>query len=262
MNVPNLASVAEISAAPAPLHRQVYDAIAEAIRSGRLKAGDRLPPERSFCEQFGVSRATVRRAMRQLVAEGVVEATIGRGSFVSGGPLAEPPNALMSFTELAAARGLRASAQVLNQTLRPATPEEATVFGIDVQELVFELERLRLLDGVATALDRTRVPTSVAPALHHLDFADASIYAALDAANALPATADVVVSATSADDSRAEALGVEVGDPLIVCTTLSCDERGRLVEIGEITYRADRYQFRAVLTRRGRTRSPADAKSD
>src|SRR5579862_3445998 len=138
---PRLASTANISAAPDPLYLQVYDAIADAIKSGRLKPGDRLPTERSFCEQLGVSRATVRRAMRRLVDEGVVEATVGRGSFVSGGLLAEPPNALMSFTELAAARGLTASARVLSQTLRPATPEEASVFGIDVQELVFELER-------------------------------------------------------------------------------------------------------------------------
>lgn len=251
MNGARLGSATQISAAPNPLHRQVYDAIKEAIQNGGLEPGDRLPPERSFCEQFGVSRATVRRALRHLVEEGVVEATIGRGSFISEGPLAEPPNALMSFTELAAARGLTASARVLGEYLRPATPEEASVFGIDVQELVFELERLRLLDAVSTALDRTRIPISVTPALPDLDFTDASIYAALDAADALPVTANVVVSAASADAVRAKALDIAIGAPLIVCTTMSYDGRSRLVEIGEITYRADRYQFRAVLTRRG-----------
>ena len=93
---PRLTTAADITAAPDPLYLQVYNAIAEAIKSGRLKAGDRLPTERSFCEQLGVSRATVRRAMRRLVEEGTVEATVGRGSFVSGGLLAEPPNALMA----------------------------------------------------------------------------------------------------------------------------------------------------------------------
>jgi GntR family transcriptional regulator len=240
---------AEISAAPDPLYIQVYGAISDAIERGRLQAGDRLPPERTFCEQLGVSRATVRRALRQLVNEGVLQAAIGRGYFVSGRLLAEPPNALMSFTELAAARWLTPSATVLGEALRPVTPEEARTFGIDLQELVFELERLRLLDQVPTALDRTRIPTSVAPGIEALDFSDASIYAALDAAGAAPVTADVVVSAATADAEQAARLDIAAADPIIICTTISHDKFGRVVEIGEITYRADRYQFRATLTR-------------
>jgi GntR family transcriptional regulator len=238
-----------ISAAPDPLYHQVYDAIAGAIREGTLKPGDRLPPERSFCEQFGVSRATIRRALRRLVEEGIVEATVGRGSFVSAGPLTEPPNALISFTELAAARGLHPSAVVLSKSVRPASLEEAGLFKIDLQALVFNLERLRLLDGRPVAIERTRVPLGLAPALVELDFADASIYTALESAGALPITANVVVSASSADEARAAALAIEAGAPLITCAHVSYDSTSRLVEIGEITYRADRYQFRARLTR-------------
>jgi GntR family transcriptional regulator len=243
------AAVAAMSPPPRPLYLQVYGAITESIRSGRLRPGDRLPTERSFCEQLGVSRATVRRALRRLIEEGVVESTVGRGAFVSGGPLAEPPNALMSFTELAAARGLSPSARVLAESVRPPTPEETGAFGMGVHELVFELERLRLLDDVPTALDRTRIPMSLAPGLPKLDFTDASIYAALKAAEAAPVTADVVVSATTADAMRARELDITSGAALIVCTTMSFDGRSRLVEIGEITYRADRYRFCAVLTR-------------
>lgn len=244
-----------ISAAPDPLYVQVYEAILAAIHSGRLQAGDRLPTERSFCDQFGVSRATVRRAMRRLADEGVVEATVGRGSFVSGGPLAEPPNALMSFTELAKARGAAPSARVRGQALRPAAPEEASVFKLGLHDLVFELDRLRLLDDMPVALDRSRIPLTVAPELNKLDFAEASVYAALDRADAAPVTADVIVSAAAADPLQADALDIADGDPLVVCTTMSYDSRGRLVEIGEITYRADRYQFRAVLTRTTTPRS-------
>jgi GntR family transcriptional regulator len=242
-------AAAAISAAPEPLYLQVYAAITDAIRSGVLKKGDRLAPDQ-LAEQFGVSRATIRRAFRQLVDDEVVEATVGRGSFVIGAPLAEPLNALMSFTELAAARGLTASARVLGASVRPADPEEASVFGIDLHELVFDLERLRLLDAVPAALDWSRVPMSVAPALPELDFTNASLYAALEEAGAAPVRSRVVVTASLADDTSAEALGVDAGAPLIVCTHMSSDSRGRLVEIGKITYRADRYQFHTVLTRK------------
>jgi GntR family transcriptional regulator len=242
-------AAAAITAAPDPLYRQVYDAIGDAISSGQLSIGDRLPPERSFCEQFGVSRATVRRALGRFVEEGVLEAAVGRGHFVRRGILQEPLNALLSFTELAVARGLEPSALVISQTVRPATPEEAGVFDITVDDLVFTLERLRLLDLAPTALHRTRIPASLVAGIDSLDFTTASIYAALDSAGFPPATANVVISATTADELGAERLEVATGAPLIVCTTMSRDRRGRLVEIGEITYRADRFQFRATLMR-------------
>ncbi len=238
-----------IAPAPDPLYQQVYEAITSAIRSGQLRPGDRLPPERSFCEQFGVSRATVRRALRGLAEEGLVEATVGRGSFIRATGLAEPPNTLMSFTELAAARGLTPSAKVIDRAVRPATPEETSVFGLGVQALVFELVRLRMLDDRPVALDRARIPLAVAPAVAEQDYTVASVYMALEAALAAPVKADVVVSAIVADDVDAAELGVEVGAPLIVCKTLSYDATSRLVELGEITYRADRYQLHTMLVR-------------
>lgn len=245
-------SIAEISAAQDPLYQQVYTAITDAIRSGRLRPGDRLPTERQFCEQLEVSRATVRRALGRLVEEGVVEAQVGRGSFVRtalDSSFAEPANMLMSFTELAAARGLRASADVLSEVTRSAVPEEALAFKIGVHSLVFEIRRLRMLDDAPVALDRTRIPLDVAPNLPAQDFTTASIYETLEAAGAVPVTADVVVSAEVADEASAEALDVDPGSALLVCTTMSHDLTGRLVEIGEITYRADLYQLHTRLVR-------------
>jgi DNA-binding GntR family transcriptional regulator len=239
----------QITAAPNPLYYEVYSIIADAINGGQLKPGDRLPTERAFCERFGVSRATVRRALRRLAEEGLVSATVGRGSFVINAPFTEPPNALMSFTELATAGGFTATARVLDQKLRPATPEEASVFQIEVTSRIFELERVRLLDGEPVALDRSRMPLALAPGVTEQDFTDASIYAVLDGAGVGPARGNLVASAAAADSHRATALGIRIGTPLLVCTTMSLDESGRLVEIGEMAYRADRYQFRASLTR-------------
>jgi GntR family transcriptional regulator len=106
-----------------------------------------------------------------------------------------------------------------------------------------------MLDAAPVALDRIRVPLEVAPNLPEQDFTDASIYETLEAAGAVPVTADAVVSAAVADDTRAKALEVSPGSPLLVCTTMSYDITGRLVEIGEITYRADRYQLHTKLVR-------------
>ena len=70
---------------PKPLYQRVYREIAEEIESGVLLPGDRLPSERSLCDELGVSRATVRRARRGAHRDGLVE-TRGRGSFVAATP--------------------------------------------------------------------------------------------------------------------------------------------------------------------------------
>src|SRR6185437_2523901 len=158
-----------------PLYHRVYRQIAEEIESGGLSPGQRLPSERVICDELGVSRATVRRALEELVADGLVE-TRGRASFVAGEALAEPPNALMSLSELGRSRGLTASARVLVCEVRPATIDEAEAFQIAPGAELLDLQRLRMLDGMPISLDHNRVPLRLVPDAADLDFASASLY--------------------------------------------------------------------------------------
>src|SRR5215204_1049460 len=118
-----------ISQASQPLYHRVYRQIAREIESGALQPGDRLPSERWLCDELGVSRATVRRAIEELTADGLVEGR-GRGSFVTGDALAEPAGTLMSLSELGRSRGLQASARVLAAEVRAAPIDEAELFAI------------------------------------------------------------------------------------------------------------------------------------
>lgn len=233
-----------------PLHHRVRDAIAEQIRSGAIPPGARLQSERDLADRMGVSRVTIRRALDALAEDGLVKVARGSGRFVSDPALAEPPNALLSFTELGAARGLEASSQVRSARVRPATLEEAEVLGTAPGSELFELERLRMLDGVAVALDHTRVPLALAPSLPTVDFRTASLYAVLDAAGARLVRADYTTEAVAADAAQARELGIALGDPLLFATTTSYDRADRIVELGETAYRCDRYRFRATLVRR------------
>ena len=65
------------------LHQQVAESLRELIVAGKLRRGDALPPERELAKQFGVSRATVREALRVLQLWGLVEARQGGGNYVS-----------------------------------------------------------------------------------------------------------------------------------------------------------------------------------
>ncbi|WP_269800281.1 GntR family transcriptional regulator [Mycobacteroides franklinii] len=65
-----------------PLHRQLFLVLHDEISRGTIQPGDALPTEQSLCEQFGVSRITVRRALADLAEEGLIERRQGVGSFV------------------------------------------------------------------------------------------------------------------------------------------------------------------------------------
>ncbi len=66
-----------------PAYRQIIERVTSLVRSGELKSGDRLPPERELAEKLGLARGTVNRAYEELTRSQVIESIPGRGSFIS-----------------------------------------------------------------------------------------------------------------------------------------------------------------------------------
>lgn len=225
------------------VRRQIEDLIVT-----ELGAGEQLPTERELGDRYGVSRVTVRRALAALTEDGAVYAIQGRGTFVASDRLAEPPDRLLSFHELVAGEHVTVAARPLRVVSRPATIDEAERFGIAPGAALFELSRLRTLDGLPVAIDETTLPLSVDPELPSLDWSHESLYARLALAGHAPASADYVVEARAADHDVAGLLAAAPGSPVLVAESEVSDVSGRLVVVGAITYRGDRYRFRSRLT--------------
>jgi GntR family transcriptional regulator len=95
-----LTTVREVStAAGVPLHRQLFLVLHDEIDRGVLAPGDALPSEQTLCDQFGVSRITVRRALADLADQGYIERRQGVGSFVREHGVREPEAAGRSFMD-------------------------------------------------------------------------------------------------------------------------------------------------------------------
>lgn len=232
-------------------YQRVQEELAEEIERGRRPPGSRLPPERALAEHFGVSRVTLRHALEELARVGVVT-RLGTGWAVVSATLGEPPNVLMSFSEMAASRGLTPGGRVLGRETRAATIDEAEALGLAPGAPLLELERLRSMDGVPILIDRTRVPLAVAPGLDEVDLASGSLYEVLEGRYGIrPTRARFTVEAIAADARRARLLELESGQPLLRCLQQTEDETGRSIELCEMVYRGDRYRFRATLLRGG-----------
>ena len=167
---------------------------------------------------------------------------------VAPGVLEEGQDPPLSFTEMAAVRGLRACAEVLHQGIGPGTIEEAEDLGIAPGSDVFRLDRLRKLDDVPVALASTCMPAALVRDAAALDFTSRSLYAALrERCGINPARASYVLQARGATGEIADQLGMRAGDAVLVGKYTCFDEQDQVFEIGQIIYRGDRYRFKTVL---------------
>jgi GntR family transcriptional regulator len=239
--------------APEPLWVQAAEFIKREIESGSLKPGSRLPAERLLGEQLRISRVTVRKALGQLTEEGVLSSSHGRGWFVAAA-VASPkewPNTLESFTETARRMGLTASSRVLEAPTRPATIDEAESLSIAPGTPLFALERVRLLNGVPTAVDLTRVPADYLPARDSIDFTTMSFYAAATDAGLEIAGADSTIEAQEADARLAGHLEIAPGKSLLVMHQTAFDRTDRALFLSTIWYVGERYRLRTFFARSG-----------
>lgn len=233
-----------------PPSLQVYRMIASAISRRAFGPGNRLPSERELSSRVGVSRATLRVALRALHDDGLLEPAHGKGWHVVNPDVVEeeglePP---LSFTEMAAARGLTPSADVLYQGVRPGTIEEAEELGIAPGAPVFCLDRLRRLDKVPVAVASLCMPAALVEPVIELDYTQQSLYAALrERCGIRPVRSDYALQAQGASTTDAELLELEAGNPVLVGEYTCFDDQDRLFEIGRIVYRGDRYRFKTVL---------------
>lgn len=234
-----------------PTMRQlvVTKAVADDVASGRLQPGDRLESERSLAERLGVSRVTVRNALRILAQDGLIVSAPGRGHFVAPAGFGEPPNRMMGFTELGRMLGLPVTTQVISSETRPATYDEATELRMVPGAPLLDIERLRFLDGMPVVIDRTRLSLARVPGIGDVDFSSASLFEHLGAVGSPPAMSDFEIQAVPAEAEHAELLDVDEGHPLLMINESGRMADGEPIYMGVAVYRGERYRFRATVDR-------------
>ncbi|MER5886629.1 GntR family transcriptional regulator [Streptomyces sp. NPDC001941] len=231
-----------------PLWAQTADRIADDIAQGRLSPGGKLPPERELCTQLDVSRVTLRKALAHLVERGVVTASHGRGWFVAEAASArEWPHDLESFTATARRKHMRPSSLVLLREVAPAPLDDAERLDVPAGTPLLRLERVRLLNDVRIAVDRTVLPADLAPGLADVDFAVASLFGELRERGVELDRSEATIEARVADPLLAGHLSIETGAPVLLLdqTIYTRDQRPAL--LSTVEYSGERYRLRTTL---------------
>jgi GntR family transcriptional regulator len=226
---------------------QIEEELAERIRTGMLRPGDRIPPERELAEQMQVSRMTVRQALGRLADRGLLVRERGRGTFVSEPKLIQSLSRLNGFYDQMISQGILPSSRLLSGEEVLASAAVAQVLDLRIGEPLYKVVRLRLGGGVPLALETSFFPARLVPGLLDYDLERHSIYRLMERYDARPVRATQSLEPVPARDQEADALEVPAGSPLMLVERIAWDTRDRPVEYAKDIYRGDRSRFVAEL---------------
>lgn len=208
----------------------VRDGLRRAVITGTWPPGDKLPNEDALAEQYQVSRATIREAVRGLVEEGYLSRRQGSGTFVTARPLLR--NSLdtnFSYTSYLESTGVRAGRRILGLTTVPASDLVAERLFLEPGEPVVELRRVRTADDRPAVYSVDRMPASIVDAARDREALGGSIYALLAARGHPVRHAEAIVAPASADADLAAVLEVAPGTLLQHLQQVDVDNGGRRV---------------------------------
>lgn len=229
---------------PRPKHLQLRDALIELVRT-ELGPDQPIPSERVLMSTYSVSRATVRKTLDGLVADGLLRRTHGKGTFVAR-PRLESQLHLASFTQDMRRRGLTPSTRLL-RVAREQPPEGvAAALGLAPGEPAWHLQRLRLADGDPIALERGWYRAAELPDLDRQDLTG-SLYRVLAETYGLRIDhGEQTLWGEAADTETARLLDAPLHTPLLVFRRIS-SAAGQPLEHVVSWYRGDRYQLHMSL---------------
>lgn len=163
----DLTTAAEPGVAAGPLHERVKERILRRIVLGDWPEGKVLPSEAELARLFGVSYGTIRRAMQDLVAQGVVTRRRRTGTVVTGRTPHHTLSRYYHYYRLHRADGAltTTTAHVVSSIRRQASTAEARELRLDENAVVCAIVRLREAEGQALMIDRVVIPLAIAPDL-------------------------------------------------------------------------------------------------
>jgi GntR family transcriptional regulator len=227
------------------LYVRLAETLAKAVRSGVYRANEALPSERLLAESLNVSRVTARKAIDQLVEQGLIVRRQGSGNYIAP-RLEQPLSRLTSFSEELQQRGFKPSSRWLTRAVTAAATDEQLSLGLSIGSRVARLVRLRLADGIVMAYEVSVLPEDVLPDPSKVD---ASLYAHLARLGKPPVRALQHIRALNAQDKLATLLDVPTNQAVLFITRFGYLESGQPVELTHSYCRSDYYDLVAEMRR-------------
>lgn len=231
-----------------PLYRQIETDVRDRIRSGDLGPGAQLETEVELMDRYGVSRATVRQALRELVAGGFLEIRRGLGTYVTQRRFEHTIGGFYSFSREIERHGLQPGTRVLGLGVERADEAVAGALGVDPGTAVVALRRLRLAGDDPLVVETSYLPAARFPGLEVVDFGRVRLYDTLtDKYGCRPTRARETFEPVLVTADEAALLGQRRGEPALRVERVAFDQDDAPIEFCRSTVRGDRYRYSVEL---------------
>ncbi|HEL9646208.1 TPA: GntR family transcriptional regulator [Streptococcus suis] len=231
-----------------------YNVIANDVRrkilDGIYKANDQLPFEKDLCEVYEVSKMTVKKALDILVAEGLIIKRRGAGTFVKDLSV-EDMEKMVVGSQMIGTSAYYPTRTVISKVLHfeiiAASEKVANKLNIPIGSFVYDIERVRILDGSPLVMENTFMPVSVIPDLR-LKNVEESIYEYIqDTLGMKIQSAHRNITVRKASDSEVTHLELEQGDPVGIVEQIGFLSNGTTFEYSISTHRYDTFSIEMMI---------------
>src|ERR1019366_4242589 len=232
-------------ASPIPLYHQLAEQLSGAIDGGTLKPGDPFENELALAERLGLSRPTVRRAIGELVTQGLLVRKRGIGTTVAK-EMVHRRAELTSLYEDLAREGRQPRTAVGRLATGPMDDRPPTAFGAPADTPLVAMVRVRYAGDTPLAVLRNWLPPQYAD-INSEQLQCDGLYALLRARGVRPTVARQTIGARKAGREDRRLLQRTKPEPLLTMTRSAYDADGEAVEFGDHCYRAEHYALEVTV---------------
>ncbi|CDQ38615.1 GntR family transcriptional regulator [Virgibacillus salexigens] len=216
-----------------PLYKQIKKYLETKIDSGEWEVGYKLPAEKELATRFQVSNITVKRAILDLVNEGILHRKSGKGTFVKK----REEHNLASFVSVQDEQETRKAYphKTLGFKTIPAEEAIARKLGIDQGDMIYMMNRLKIEGQKPTVIEFSYVPEHLAPELSQNDIENELLYNIFSRKYKIKLDrAKVYISTMTAKEYEASTLGIDIGDPLFVLERFTTTATKQMIEYSKL----------------------------
>ncbi|WP_102959633.1 UTRA domain-containing protein [Mangrovicella endophytica] len=226
-----------------PLYEQIKSSIDRRIETEEWPANFQVPSEEALADEFGASPLTVRRALRELQADGVLLRVQGRGTFVIGPRMQCAVFSLPDISEEIALSGGAHSCRVLQHAILGKDSPGRNMLQLPPEETVFHSRLLHLEDGTPIQLEDRYINAAEAPGWIEQDFSKTAPHSWLLRETTVT-TVDNTIRAIRADEETRQHLQIDGNQPCLLLDRSTWRD-GVPVTRSRFIYPGDRYRLRS-----------------
>ncbi len=235
-------------ASPVPLYFQLAEQLTAAVSDGTLRPGDHFENELDLAKRLQLSRPTVRRAIQELVAQGLLVRRRGSGTTVASKAVHRRAELTSLYDDLAR-DGRTPHTEVVALDTASHDERATAALGLPLGQPAVAMVRVRFADDRPLAVLRNWLPPSFADVTRQ-QLQQQGLYALLRARGVRPAVARQRLGARRATAAERRMLGLTRGEPTLTMTRHAFDAEGVPIEIGDHSYRSDQYAIEVTVFER------------